>query len=353
MSDEALVQEFDAVVIGLGVYGSAVAYELATRGLRVLGVERSQERAVLGASQGPVRMVRGGTAVDGAWAGLAREAGAWWQGFARERGPGLFRPAGELSSPHATGPTSDNGSPSWTGLLDAAGCVRELRHRAARVGATLWFGCEAEVESAAGTGNGTDVRAGDHRVRADMVVSAVGASLRLGPSWLVPQGVTIERAPMQIGTWPLPAFPPDVFYVLDDDGDDFCVVPIGTSAQLQFGHFGPPPGAAVAADETADRAARARDYAALLRFFPALDRPVDVCSVRAAYVFHPVSDFVLTWVRPQVAVVTACAGIGFKFAPILAPRIADLVVRAGAGGGQTELLAVNSEDVAKWKSISS
>ncbi len=338
------MERFDAVVIGLGVYGSAVAYELAMRGLRVLGVERSLERVVRGASQGPIRMVRGGVTRDGTRADLAREAAAWWRGFAEERGPELFRPARELSSPHAIAPASDTCSPPWTGLLDAAACVRALRYRAAHGGAALWFGCGAKVDGSVSPGNGTEVRVGDHRVRADLVVSAVGASLRLGPSWLVPPGVTIERAPMQVATWPEPppGFPPDVFHVLDDGGDSFCVVPTGNSAQIQFGHFGSPPGTAAATDETAERAARARDHAALLRFFPALGGPVDVRSVRGAYVFHPVSNFVLTWARPRIAVVTACAGIGFKFAPILAPQIADVVVQGAAAVGQTELLAVKS-----------
>src|SRR5712692_2150188 len=153
MSDEGAVERFDAVVIGLGVYGSAVAYELAMRGLRVLGVERSLERVVRGASQGPIRMVRGGVTRDGTRADLAREAAAWWRGFAEERGPELFRPARELSSPHAIAPASDTCSPPWTGLLDAAACVRALRYRAAHGGAALWFGCGAKVDGSVSPGN--------------------------------------------------------------------------------------------------------------------------------------------------------------------------------------------------------
>ena len=49
---------FDAAVIGLGAHGSAAAYHLAKRGLRVLGLERFARGHTLGSSCGLSRIIR-------------------------------------------------------------------------------------------------------------------------------------------------------------------------------------------------------------------------------------------------------------------------------------------------------
>ncbi len=49
---------YDVIVIGVGGMGSATVYELASRGLRVLGLERYDVPHDLGSSHGVNRIIR-------------------------------------------------------------------------------------------------------------------------------------------------------------------------------------------------------------------------------------------------------------------------------------------------------
>lgn len=49
---------YDVAVAGLGGFGSATAYHLASRGLRVLGLDRHPPAHDLGASHGESRIMR-------------------------------------------------------------------------------------------------------------------------------------------------------------------------------------------------------------------------------------------------------------------------------------------------------
>src|SRR5438874_5789957 len=49
---------FDVIVIGLGAMGSAACYQLARRGVRVLGIEQFDIPHNLGSSHGFSRMIR-------------------------------------------------------------------------------------------------------------------------------------------------------------------------------------------------------------------------------------------------------------------------------------------------------
>src|SRR3954466_8780767 len=51
-------RDYDVIVAGLGAMGSASAYHLATRGLRVLGLERFAPRHALGSWHGDSRIIR-------------------------------------------------------------------------------------------------------------------------------------------------------------------------------------------------------------------------------------------------------------------------------------------------------
>ena len=53
-----MAERYDVAVIGLGAHGSAAAYHLARRGLRVLGLERFARAHTLGSSGGLSRIIR-------------------------------------------------------------------------------------------------------------------------------------------------------------------------------------------------------------------------------------------------------------------------------------------------------
>jgi len=87
---------YDVVVIGLGGMGSATAYQLAARGLRVLGIEQFTPAHDKGSSHGKTRVIRQSYFEDPAYVPLLLRAyELWWQ-IGRETGTDLLRETGGL-----------------------------------------------------------------------------------------------------------------------------------------------------------------------------------------------------------------------------------------------------------------
>ncbi len=76
---------FDVVVLGLGGMGSAALYQLAKRGIRVLGIEQYARGANLGSSASPSRGFRKAYPLSmSAYVALARRAEALWHALEAE-----------------------------------------------------------------------------------------------------------------------------------------------------------------------------------------------------------------------------------------------------------------------------
>jgi len=52
------VEQFEVVVCGLGAMGSATTYQLAKRGVRVLGIDQFTPPHALGSTHGETRVTR-------------------------------------------------------------------------------------------------------------------------------------------------------------------------------------------------------------------------------------------------------------------------------------------------------
>ncbi|KAB8161720.1 FAD-dependent oxidoreductase [Streptomyces sp. 3MP-14] len=318
----------DVVVVGLGVHGSAVSAELAARGRRVVGVERSGADQVWGASQGPVRMVRENDAQRPWLAPLARESVERWRRLSGPDGRAVLRrvPAVLRGPADAAGPAA--GSDPDAGLLDARASVLALRESAVERGAELLFGRHAGLAARRPVGPGpARLRVGGEDVAADLVLLCAGAWSAHHPGWARLPGLRVEPAPMQLATFEGAGDPSvrDAFHLFAEGDERFCVVPLGAGGRLQFGHFSAPASVAhVGALEIA-RESRRRDLAALRRHFPALGRIGEHTTVQGRHTLSPDGSFVLRWVAPRVATLVACSGIGFKFAPAIARRVAAAV----------------------------
>ncbi|GAA2909466.1 hypothetical protein Acy02nite_89030 [Actinoplanes cyaneus] len=275
----------DIAVIGLGVYGSASAHALAATGRTILGIERAGEHELPGASAGPLRMVRG----------LPADALEQWHTLA----PAAFR---ALPAVDGSGASSHDG-----GLLDAPAAVRALRARAVERGARLMFGETAQVTP------GGRVLVGDHTVDAGQVLFCTGAWTATLPGWARIPGLRTERAVMQVASFP--AFPSHAFHLFGSDDERFCALPVDDHGTVQFGHWSTPAG-------LDDAAIARRDLAALRRHFPALGAMRRHTSVRGAYTLPPGDRFVLRRSTAHTAALVACSGVGFKFAPQVAARVA-------------------------------
>ena len=89
-------REFDAIVIGVGGMGSAALYQLAKRGLNVLGIEQFEIPHTLGSSHGLTRIIRLAYYEDKSYVPLLRRAYELWAEVEVEFGEQLFFQTGSI-----------------------------------------------------------------------------------------------------------------------------------------------------------------------------------------------------------------------------------------------------------------
>ena len=220
-----MIQDFDLVVIGGGVFGMGTAVEAGRRGRRVVLVDRRPVPNPIAASYGPSRKIRS-TYLDPHYSKLVVEAMGEWRRIEAETGRELYVAIGNLavgdgSTDEHLATLHDNARAGgarvrWletadlrrefpqfrhgtralleadAGFLRATDCVAALRTLAERHGVKVVAEQEARLESSA---NGVAVRAGDVTYRAPHVVVAAGGwSKRLFPElgdslWQCQQGI--------------------------------------------------------------------------------------------------------------------------------------------------------------------
>jgi len=89
-------RRFDAIVIGVGGMGSAAAYHLARRGLRVLGLDRFEIPNEQGSSHGITRAIRLAYAEDPAYVPLLPRAYEGWRELETEADKQLLHITGSM-----------------------------------------------------------------------------------------------------------------------------------------------------------------------------------------------------------------------------------------------------------------
>src|SRR3989304_4133290 len=87
---------YDVIILGLGAMGSAAAYHLARRGLRVLGLEQFTPAHDRGASHGRSRIIREAYFEDPAYVPLIQRAYALWGDLQAQTGTPLLVTTGGL-----------------------------------------------------------------------------------------------------------------------------------------------------------------------------------------------------------------------------------------------------------------
>src|SRR2546422_6636038 len=86
----------DIIVLGLGAMGSAAAYHLARRGVRVLGIEQYTPAHEQGSSHGRSRIIREAYFEHPDYVPLIQRAYELWRGLQREAGERLLVMTGGL-----------------------------------------------------------------------------------------------------------------------------------------------------------------------------------------------------------------------------------------------------------------
>jgi sarcosine oxidase len=348
---------YDVAVVGLGAMGSHTALELATRGRRVLGIDRHRPPHTLGSTHGRTRIIREAYFEEPLYVPIVQRAYDLWRRLEERSGSRLLTVTGGLML-GASGSEVVVGArasavehdlpyeelsarqvrerfPAYAvpdeheailepraGFLEPEAAVEATLALAAAAGAELRFDEPVrELEgNALRTARGTYV--------ADRVVVAAGPWLpELVPGlaalftaarqpllWLDPQEpalFTPERFPVFVWEWK----PGWAFYGFPDVGDGFKV------AVHHHGEATTP--------DTVDRGLRPDDEEAIRelvrRFFPAGDGELRESAV-CLYTNTPDEHFVIDRLPDdeRVLVASPCSGHGFKFAPAVGEILADL-----------------------------
>ncbi|WP_165949660.1 FAD-dependent oxidoreductase [Micromonospora sp. KC207] len=350
MSEHA---EVEVLVVGLGIHGSAAAYELALRGVRVAAIDQFAEDHHRGSSHGRTRMIRRAYP-NPVWSDLVERAFAGWERWERASGETLLHRTGGLYAHRGTSQLQGPGCeivedtdrlrelmPSFVvpdghqavfdpsaGVVEAGTALGVARAGARAAGAELVFG-ERMLRWQA-SGEGCLVETSARRIRARSLVLATGAWVgravpRLADLFEVWRIVTVTLRSGQPPARPpwLGAFSVDrpeglLFGIPDAAGNGF-------KAGIDAGEVWDPERPVVP-----PTGGEISELCRLMtRYVPGVDADPERDVVEAASCLYTMTRdrrFVLgrlPWAQP-VVVAAACSGHGFKFGPAIGAAVADL-----------------------------
>jgi sarcosine oxidase len=357
-----VVARHDAIVIGLGVMGSAATWRLASRGLRVLAFDRYTPPHPFGSTHGRSRIIREAYFEHPSYVPFVRRAYELWDETERASGERLFlRTRGlMIGSPDGEVVAGSLGSAREHGvqheLLTSAevrrrfpvlrpddGMVALLEERSgilfpeAIVNAQLRLaraaGAELRTEtpviSWSADGNGARVTTGNGSEHvAERLVLAAGPWM---PQLLRGLDVPIE-CERQLMYWFVPVEPAGFdpascpIAIWDDPGRPaFATFPdLGDGVKFAIHHGGAP-----AEPDTLDRTSHPEDEEAardcLARYVPAANGALKEAAV-CIYTNAPDEHFIIDYLDDarRVLIVSACSGHGFKFGSAVGEAVACL-----------------------------
>jgi sarcosine oxidase len=355
---------FDVVVCGLGAMGSAALHHIASRGKRVLGLDRYTPGHDRGSSHGGTRIIRLGYFEHPSYVPLLWRAYELWRELEATAGRKLLHVTGiaEIGPPEGTLVKGTLASSRLHGLRHDVLAAPDLMRRfpafklpADYVAVVQPDGGFVEVEASIAANislaaaAGADIRSGERvqaiepragsvRIVTDRGAVEAGAAIIAAGAWtktLVPALAAPLRATREVMGWFEPtdarlfsAFP--VFIIESRHGMHYGVPPqggvgIGAGIKIAKHHH---------RNETVDpdhydRTVSADDEA-LIRAAVADHIPAANGALLAAetclYTMTPDSDFLIDRLpgAENVVVTSPCSGHGFKFAPVIGEILADL-----------------------------
>jgi sarcosine oxidase len=360
--------EFDVIVVGVGGMGSATVAELASRGARVLGLERSGIPHDSGSSHGVNRIIRLAYAEDPRYVPLVKRAYERWQELERRVGEPILVVTGGLDVGE---PESEIVSGSLASvrahdleheLLDARELMRRYRafsvpdgvmavfqpdggfvlsERAIAAHARVAIDAGAELHGhepvtgwEAGDGGVTvTTNAGTYQAR-HLVISAgawLGKLVPLLATVAVPERQVLLWAQTRRPEW----FTPEVLpiFLLDIEGVFYYGFPEYGIPGLKFGRMHHRR-QVIDPDEWDRTAIEPEDEAmlraGLSRYLPEADGPTLTLKT-CIFTNTPDEHFIIDRLpgTPTVTVVSPCSGHGFKFASAVGEIAADLALEGG------------------------
>jgi sarcosine oxidase len=356
---------YDVAIAGLGVIGSATAYELARRGLSVIGFDRYHPPHPYGSSHGDTRIIREAYFEDPVYVPMVQRSFELWRALESTAATPLLHETcglmigaprcalveGALRSAELHGLRHSillaneirarfpmlTAEPGMIGVLEpragvlrAEACVSALVDQSQRSGAVLRFDEPVVQWQSQGGGISVFTAQGEYQAR-QFVVSAGAWVASLLPGLNLP--FTVER---QVFYWFEPEHNRDLFtpkrcpvHLWQYDGDRFFygLPDQGAGIKLAFHHGGETTTAdTVQRDVSVAEVEEVRE--AIRRFVPGADGALRA-SVVCLYTNTPDEHFLIDR-HPdsaRVLVASPCSGHGFKFAPIVGEIVADLIER--------------------------
>jgi sarcosine oxidase len=354
----------EVIVAGLGGMGSAAIYHLASRGRRVLGLERYTPAHDRGSSHGRSRIIRQAYFEDPAYVPLLLRAYELWERLERETGRTLMTLTGglmigardgELVSgsvrsaetydlpyelldarkirerfpPLSPGPGTVALHEERAGFLSPEETVRAHLDRALSLGADLRF--EEPVISWEASENGVRVQTPEGSYEAERLVISPGA---WAPQLLADLGLPL-KVTRQVMYWFEPEGSPEqfsperfpIFVWEPDDGEVFYGIPDGWRGGVKaaFHHAGGEP----CTPETLDREVRKTEVSRIRERLAAHvpDLAGRCLEAKACmYTNTPDEHFVISTHpdHPQVSLACGFSGHGYKFCSVVGEILADL-----------------------------
>lgn len=358
-----MTPSFDVIIAGVGGMGSAAAYHMAARGLRVLALEQHDLGHGFGSSHGLTRIIRLAYFEDPSYVPLLRRAFTLWRELEQGLPEPLLHVTGGLDV-GAEGSVVFEGSrrscrehhlphevldatalarrvPGWrpadnlmavfqpdAGFLTPERCIRAHADRAREHGAVIHT--HETVRGYTASGGRVHVRTDRADYEAGQLVLTAGAWMAdLAPS-LAPL-LTPER---QVLGWfdvaDRARFAPSAFpvFVLEAEEGTFYGFPEYGVPGFKIGRYHHLYEKVHPA--TMDRTVGARDEAALrdavARYFPEANGPLR-SSAACLFTNTPDEHFIVDRApdTPEVLLVSPCSGHGFKFSSVMGEICADLV----------------------------
>ena len=354
--------ECEVIIVGLGAMGSACAYHLARRGIRVLGLDRFAPPHAFGSSHGRTRIIREAYFEHPLYVPLVRRAYGLWTELEKLTGRSLFRQTGGLmigkpdsvvvagavrsaqehSLPHevlpgaevryrfpALHPTDDMVA-VWeprAGILFPEICLEAHLTLARNLGAELHT--EEPVLSWEGNGDGVRVTTSKGAYHAGQLVLTAGSWIQsLVTDLKLP--LVVER---QVQFWFEPKrpleFQPErcpIHIWEHEPGRFFYGFPdLGEGVKVACHHEGE-----IANPDSINREVRPEDIEAMRavvrQFLPDADGPLR-SAVVCMYTDTPDGHFFIDRhpAHPRVLIASPCSGHGFKFSSVIGDVLASLL----------------------------
>lgn len=356
---------YDVIVVGVGAMGAAATSQLAARGLRVLGLERFPLAHAFGSSHGLTRIIRLSYFEHPAYVPLLRRAFELWRELEATTGEALLQVTGSLDVgdegsevfagsrrscethdlPHEVLDATEFARrfPAWRpppsfkavwqpdgGFLLPERCIEALAGRARKLGAAIHVD-EPVLD--------WEVAGGVARVRTARDTYVARQLVLAGGSWMGTLArpmsglLTVERQvvgwfavaePAHFSTDAFPVFVCDVaegrFYGFPEHG----VPGFKIGKYHHRGERVDPDGFDRTCGPEDERVLRE----AVSRYFPAASGAL-LQSAACLFTNTPDEHFVIDRHpdAPEVLLVSACSGHGFKFASVIGEVVADLVER--------------------------